>query len=47
MKLIYDARDNIAFLRFQEKTAQVETIHLVMSSTSTSFRMGPCSVSKC
>ena len=28
MKLTYDPRYNIAYLRFQEKTAQVETIHL-------------------
>ena len=28
MKLTYDARYNIAYLRFQDKTAQVETIHL-------------------
>jgi uncharacterized protein YuzE len=28
MKLTYDLRYNIAYLRFQEKTAQVETIHL-------------------
>jgi len=28
MKLTYDPRYNIAYLRFQEKTAQVETLHL-------------------
>jgi len=28
MKLTYDPRYNIAYLRFQEKAAQVETIHL-------------------
>lgn len=28
MKLTYDPRYNVAYLRFQEKTAQVETIHL-------------------
>jgi uncharacterized protein YuzE len=28
MKLTYDPRYNIAYLRFHEKTAQVETIHL-------------------
>ncbi len=28
MKLTYDPRYNIAYLRFQEKTAEVETIHL-------------------
>ena len=28
MKLTYDLRYNIAYLRFQEKTAQVETLHL-------------------
>ncbi len=28
MKLIYDPRYNIAYLRLQEKTAQVETLHL-------------------
>jgi uncharacterized protein YuzE len=28
MKLTYDPRYNIAYLRFQEKTTQVETIHL-------------------
>ena len=28
MKLTYDPRYNIAYLQFQEKTAQVETIHL-------------------
>jgi uncharacterized protein YuzE len=28
MKLTYDPRYNIAYLRFQEKTAQVQTLHL-------------------
>jgi uncharacterized protein YuzE len=28
MKLTYDPRGNIAYLAFQEKTAQVETIHV-------------------
>jgi uncharacterized protein YuzE len=28
MKLTYDLRYNIAYLAFQEKTAQVETIHV-------------------
>ncbi len=28
MKLTYDPRYNIAYLRLQEKTAQVETLHL-------------------
>ena len=28
MKLTYDSRHNIAYLRFQEKTAEVETIQL-------------------
>jgi uncharacterized protein YuzE len=28
MKLTYDPRCNIAYLAFQEKTAQVETIHV-------------------
>lgn len=28
MKLIYDPRHNIAYLRLQEKTAQVETLRL-------------------
>ena len=28
MKLTYDPRYNIAYLCFQEKTAQVETIHV-------------------
>ncbi len=28
MKLTYDPRYNIAYLAFQEKTAQVETIHV-------------------
>jgi uncharacterized protein YuzE len=28
MKLTYDPRYNIAYLRFREKTAPVETIHL-------------------
>ncbi len=28
MKLIYDPRYNIAYLRLQEKTAEVETIHV-------------------
>lgn len=28
MKLAYDARYNIAYLRLQEKTAEVETIHV-------------------
>lgn len=28
MKLSYDPRYNIAYLRFHEKTAQVETLHL-------------------
>jgi uncharacterized protein YuzE len=28
MKLIYDPRHNIAYLRLHEKTAQVETLHL-------------------
>ena len=28
MKLTYDPRHNIAYLRFQEKTAEVETIQL-------------------
>lgn len=28
MKLTYDPRHNIAYLRFQEKTAQVETIRI-------------------
>ena len=29
MKLTYDPLYNIAYLRFQEKTAQVETLHLI------------------
>jgi uncharacterized protein YuzE len=28
MKLSYDPRHNIAYLRLQEKSAQVETLHL-------------------
>ncbi len=28
MKLIYDPRHNIAYLRLHEKTAQVQTLHL-------------------
>jgi uncharacterized protein YuzE len=28
MKLTYDPRYNVAYLRFHEKTAEVETIHL-------------------
>ncbi len=28
VKLLYDPRYNIAYLRLQEKTAQVETLHL-------------------
>jgi uncharacterized protein YuzE len=28
MKLTYDPRHNIGYLRFHEKTAEVETIHL-------------------
>ncbi len=28
MKLVYDSRHNIAYLRLHEKTAQVETLHL-------------------
>ena len=28
MKLIYDPRHNIAYLRLHEKTAQVSTLHL-------------------
>ena len=28
MKLVYDPRHNIAYLRVHEKTAQVETLHL-------------------
>jgi len=28
MKLVYDPRHNIAYLRLQEKTAQVQTLHL-------------------
>ena len=28
MKLLYDPRHNIAYLRLHEKTAQVETLHL-------------------
>ncbi len=28
MKLVYDPRYNIAYLRLHEKTAQVETLHL-------------------
>ena len=28
MKLTYDPRHNVAYLRFQEKTAEVETIQL-------------------
>jgi len=28
MKLVYDPRHNIAYLRLREKTAQVETLHL-------------------
>lgn len=28
MKLIYDPRHNVAYLRLQEKTAQVNTLHL-------------------
>jgi uncharacterized protein YuzE len=28
MKLTYDPRYNVAYLRFKEKTAEVETIHL-------------------
>jgi uncharacterized protein YuzE len=28
MKLVYDPRRNIAYLRLHEKTAQVQTLHL-------------------
>ena len=28
MKLLYDPRHNIAYLRLHEKTAEVETLHL-------------------
>lgn len=28
MKLTYDPKHNIAYLRLQEKTAQVETVHV-------------------
>jgi uncharacterized protein YuzE len=28
MKLVYDPRHNIAYLRLHEKTAEVETLHL-------------------
>jgi len=28
MKLVYDPRHNIAYIRLHEKTAQVETLHL-------------------
>jgi len=28
MKLVYDPRHNIAYLRLHERTAQVETLHL-------------------
>ncbi len=28
MKLVYDSRHNIAYLRLHEKTAQVQTLHL-------------------
>jgi len=28
MKLVYDPRYNVAYLRFQEKTAQVQTLRL-------------------
>ena len=28
MKLVYDPRQNIAYLRLHEKTAQVQTLHL-------------------
>jgi uncharacterized protein YuzE len=28
MKLVYDPRHNIAYLRLHEKTVQVETLHL-------------------
>jgi uncharacterized protein YuzE len=28
MKLVYDPRHNIAYLRLHEKTGQVETLHL-------------------
>jgi uncharacterized protein YuzE len=28
MKLVYDPRHNIAYLRLQEKTSNVETLHL-------------------
>jgi uncharacterized protein YuzE len=28
MKLVYDPRHNIAYLRLHEKTAQVQTLHL-------------------
>ena len=28
MKIVYDPRHNIAYLRLHEKTAQVETLHL-------------------
>jgi uncharacterized protein YuzE len=28
MKLVYDPRHNIAYLRLHEKTAQVETLYL-------------------
>ena len=29
MKLVYDPRHNIAYLRLHEKTGQVETLHLI------------------
>ena len=29
MKLTYDPRYNIAYLRFHKKTAEVETLHLL------------------
>ena len=28
MEITYDPRDNIAFIKFREKTEEVETIHL-------------------
>jgi len=28
MKLVYDPRHNVAYLRLHEKTTQVETLHL-------------------
>ena len=47
MKLTYDPRQNIAYLRLHAKTTEVETVHVTMRSTSIWLPTARCTVSNC